>query len=137
MFKKVNSLIELATELSLATEIKKEVLAISLGTSGTYEIGGTYNSSMSSDKPVVNIHCFCEPVGEFYIIPRNALSVFIPHSLKTSYSKKESYERDLLSDLRNIKSVLSTVDETDQEWAVVILETNKQRIEKQLEKLNS
>jgi len=136
MFKKVDNLIEVVTELSLATERKEEVLVISLCSRKPYEIGGTYNDSMTSDKPIINISCFCEPLGEFYIIPRKSMTAFTPHSCNTSYSKKESYERDLIRDLNNIKEILQS-NESIPDWAVGILETNKQSIEEQLKKLDN
>ncbi|HBY20009.1 MAG TPA: hypothetical protein DEG71_03205 [Clostridiales bacterium] len=64
---------------------------------------------------------------EVYIIPNEYRSYFMPHSRNTSYSRKESFIRDLQSDLNRIDELLQAGTDLPG-WAVEIITANKNSI---------
>jgi len=80
-------------------------------------------------------NCACNQGTEVYIVPSEYRSYFAPHSRNTSYSRKESFIRDLQSDLNRLEELLqSSTDLPD--WAIEILIGNQNSIQESLSKIS-
>ena len=77
----------------------------------------------------------CNQGTEVYIVPSEYRSYFAPHSRNTSYSRKESFVRDLQSDLNRLEELLQSGTELP-DWAVEILVSNQNSIQESLSKIS-
>ena len=124
MFLKAN-LVEAVTVLATS---EKELHAFVMHGDKAGELGSC------RDGPVY-IRCACEKDTEVCIVPAEYRSYFTPYSRNTSYSRKESYIRDLQSDLNHLEELLQSGTELP-DWAVEILTGNRNSISDSLLKLS-
>jgi len=125
MFLKTN-LIEAVTVLVKSQE---ELHAFTLQGDKVREVGSCEQGT------VYTMERAFEQDTEVYIVPSEYRRYFTPYSRNTSYSRKESFIRDLQSDLESLEELLQSITELP-DWAVEILIANKNYISESLSKLS-